>query len=73
MRFGDALTGSMGGNAVVRGWCVMGRSYLQALAAAKKAMKQCEAAGEPCQRPADYYAEMMKSDTQMKKVPSLCD
>jgi rRNA-processing protein EBP2 len=51
----------------------MGRSYLQALAAAKKAMKQCEAAGEPCQRPADYYAEMMKSDTQMKKVPSLCD
>lgn len=38
------------------------------MAAAKQAHKQLEAANIPFRRPADYFAEMMKSDDQMKKI-----
>ena len=40
----------------------------QALAAAKAALGRLEAAGVPWRRPADYYAEMVKSDAHMARV-----
>lgn len=42
--------------------------YNQALEAAKTAIGRFEAAGIAWQRPADYYAEMVKSDEHMAKV-----
>lgn len=41
---------------------------VQALAAAREAAGKLEAAGVPWQRPADYYAEMVKSDEHMARV-----
>ena len=40
----------------------------QALAAAKQALVLMEDAGMPWRRPADYYAEMVKSDAHMARV-----
>ena len=40
----------------------------QALAAAREAAGQLEAAGVPWQRPPDYFAEMVKSDAHMARV-----
>ncbi len=40
----------------------------QALAAAQRGVTQLEAAGVSWRRPADYYAEMVKSDDHMLKV-----
>ncbi|KAL4419941.1 hypothetical protein ABPG75_007039 [Micractinium tetrahymenae] len=42
--------------------------YNQALEAAQTAVQRFEAAGLAWQRPADYYAEMVKSDEHMAKV-----
>ena len=42
--------------------------YNQALASAKSAISKFEEAGVPWQRPADYYAEMVKSDDHMSRV-----
>ncbi|PSC74922.1 putative rRNA-processing EBP2-like protein [Micractinium conductrix] len=42
--------------------------YNQALDAAQTAIARFEAAGLAWQRPADYYAEMVKSDEHMQKV-----
>ncbi|KAK9827984.1 hypothetical protein WJX81_005158 [Elliptochloris bilobata] len=42
--------------------------YNQALAAAKAALSRLEGAGVPWRRPADYYAEMVKSDVHMARV-----
>lgn len=42
--------------------------YNQALAAAASAIARFEASGAPWRRPADYYAEMVKSDEHMAKV-----
>lgn len=42
--------------------------YNQALEAAQTAIRRFEAAGIAWQRPADYYAEMVKSDEHMTKV-----
>ena len=41
---------------------------MQALGAARAAIVGMEAAGVAWQRPADYYAEMVKSDDHMLKV-----
>ncbi len=49
-----------------------GHSYVKSLEAVKEAMARSEKSGVPIFRPADYYAEMMKSDHQMKKVCELC-
>jgi len=40
----------------------------QALAAARAALERLDAAGVPWRRPADYYAEMVKSDAHMARV-----
>ena len=45
-----------------------GGSRTQALAAAKAALERLDAAGVPWRRPADYYAEMVKSDAHMARV-----
>lgn len=41
---------------------------LQALAAAKDAVRRFKEEGKPWLRPTDYYAEMVKSDEHMAKV-----
>jgi len=45
-----------------------GGARAQALAAAKAALERLDAAGVPWRRPADYYAEMVKSDAHMARV-----
>ena len=47
-------------------WCNGHRA--QALAAAQRGVAQLETAGVLWRRPADYYAEMVKSDDHMLKV-----
>eukprot|EP00878_Enallax_costatus_P021073 GHUV01022294.1.p1 GENE.GHUV01022294.1~~GHUV01022294.1.p1 ORF type:complete len:344 (+),score=146.69 GHUV01022294.1:239-1270(+) len=42
--------------------------YNQALSATVEAISRFQAAGKPWLRPADYYAEMVKSDEQMAKI-----
>ena len=44
------------------------RRTSQALGAARVAIAKMEAAGVPWRRPADYYAEMVKTDDHMLKV-----
>ena len=43
---------------------------IQALDAAKTAVQRLEKGGKRWQRPADYYAEMVKSDEHMARVKS---
>eukprot|EP00775_Hariotina_reticulata_P003949 gene3949-4203_t len=42
--------------------------YNQALSATVEAINRFQSAGTPWLRPPDYYAEMVKSDTQMAKI-----
>ncbi|XP_065872163.1 probable rRNA-processing protein EBP2 homolog [Euphorbia lathyris] len=42
--------------------------YTQALEGTRKAFEKVEPMGLPFLRPADYYAEMVKSDTHMEKI-----
>ena len=42
----------------------------QALEAAKTGVQKLEKQGKKLQRPADYYAEMVKSDEHMARVKS---
>ncbi|CAM6087456.1 unnamed protein product [Calypogeia fissa] len=42
--------------------------YTQALEAAREAYQKFQALGIPFQRPTDYYAEMVKTDTHMLKI-----
>ncbi|WCJ22812.1 rRNA processing protein-related [Euphorbia peplus] len=44
--------------------------YTQALEGTRKAFEKVEPMGLPFLRPADYYAEMVKSDTHMEKIKS---
>ena len=43
---------------------------MQALEAAKEGVQRLEKEGKRWQRPADYYAEMVKSDEHMARVKS---
>ncbi|CAF2076865.1 hypothetical protein Bca4012_090014 [Brassica carinata] len=49
--------------------------YTQALQGTRQAFQKLQEMGLPFLRPADYYAEMVKSDTHMEKVKSklLCE
>lgn len=50
--------------------CLMSRSYKVALSAASRAQALFASASKPFFRPADYFAEMVKSDAQMEKIRS---
>jgi len=47
--------------------------YERTLAAVKQGLIQLRHAGVPYQRPADFFAEMIKPDSQMAKVSALFD